>query len=59
MKKHLKTLRKDAGVNGKKMQISKVQMGMAAGFDSVGSSLQIISLLLIPASVYFLNLTVF
>jgi drug/metabolite transporter (DMT)-like permease len=35
----------------KKITVSKVDMGFAALFDSVGSSLQIISLLLIPASV--------
>lgn len=42
---------KEAGEEKKLVTISKVDMGFAALFDSIGSSLQIISLLLISASV--------
>lgn len=48
---HFQQLRNDAIVGGKKLQCSKIRMGMASAFDSIGSSLQITSLLLIPASV--------
>ena len=48
---HFRELRSDAAKGNKSMQCSKIRMGMAAAFDSVGSLLQIGSLLLIPASV--------
>lgn len=48
---HFRQMRSDAIKGNKSMQCSKIRMGLAAAFDSVGSSLQITSLLLIPASV--------
>lgn len=48
---HFREMRSDAAKGNKSMQCSKIRMGMAAAFDSVGSLLQISSLLLIPASV--------
>lgn len=51
MLSHFREMRKSAIAGKKEMKCSKIRMGMAAAFDSVGSSLQITSLLLIPASV--------
>lgn len=48
---HFKQLQSDAIKGNKNPVCSKIRMGMASAFDSVGSSLQITSLLLIPASV--------
>lgn len=48
---HFRELRSEAAKGNKSLQCSKIRMGMAAAFDSVGSLLQIGSLLLIPASV--------
>lgn len=49
--KHFRQLQADAIKGKKSLQCSKIRMGMASAFDSIGSSLQITSLLLIPASV--------
>jgi uncharacterized membrane protein len=49
--RHFKEMRNDAAKQGKSLQCSKIRMGMASAFDSIGSLLQISSLLLIPASV--------
>lgn len=50
---HFKSLQKKATSGGqrKELKVSKLNMGFAAFFDSVGSSLQIVSLLLINPSV--------
>lgn len=48
---HFREIRSEAAKANKSLQCSKIRMGMAAAFDSVGSLLQIGSLLLIPASV--------
>lgn len=48
---HFREIRSVAVKDNKSLQCSKIRMGMAAAFDSIGSLLQISSLLLIPASV--------
>lgn len=48
---HFRKIKSEADREQKIVKFSKIRMGMAALFDSIGSSLQIISLLLISASV--------
>jgi len=48
---HFREMRTEAIKSNKSLHCSKIRMGLASAFDSIGSSLQITSLLLIPASV--------